>query len=132
MPIGQRVADFSGSTVDGEAVGRDLLTDETLVAFLAPGCDPCRKSLPELVETAAHWPGGRACTLLVISGDEEKAGEYVTTLSPVARVLVEAPDGPVGTAFQADTYPLFGSVDSYGRVLRSELGPAAVLVVTPV
>ncbi|MEV8376855.1 redoxin domain-containing protein [Kribbella sp. NPDC056861] len=132
LPVGRRVADFSGTTVDGEAISRDLLTGETLVAFLMPGCTPCRKSLPELAETVANWPGGRASTLVVISGDEEKAAEYVATLAPVARVLVEGPDGQVGTAFEAAAYPLFGTVDSHGRVLRSERDPGVLSVVTPV
>jgi thiol-disulfide isomerase/thioredoxin len=126
LPVNQRIADFDGSTTDGEAVARELLAGDTLVGFLTPGCGPCQKRLPELVETARVWPGGRRDTFMVVVGERADAVEYIQALASVAKVVVEAPNGPIAAAFGVAAFPIFGVVDSSGRVLRSEMDPAAL------
>lgn len=123
LPVGQRAAEFTGITTDGAAVSRDLLSGDTLVAFLTPGCTPCQKKLPGLVEAAREWPGGRSKTLAVVIGDPDEAADYVEKLVPVARVVLESPGGEVAAAFGVQSYPLFGVVDRSGKVLRSVLEP---------
>ncbi|MEV4576761.1 TlpA disulfide reductase family protein [Nonomuraea jabiensis] len=127
LPVGRQVGDFAATTTDGEPVARALLAGDTLVAFLTPGCEPCEESLPHLVEAAKKWPGGRRNTLVVVTGRRDRAADHVERLAPVARVVVEAPDGPIATGFGVTAYPLFGVVDSSGQVLRSETAPAALL-----
>ncbi|MBB5785355.1 TlpA family protein disulfide reductase [Nonomuraea jabiensis] len=127
LPVGRQVGDFAATTTDGEPVARALLAGDTLVAFLTPGCEPCEESLPHLVEAAKKWPGGRRNTLVVVIGRRDRAADHVERLAPVARVVVEAPDGPIATGFGVTAYPLFGVVDSSGQVLRSETAPAALL-----
>jgi thiol-disulfide isomerase/thioredoxin len=127
LSVGRLVEDFAGSTTDGELVARALLTGDTLVAFLTPGCGPCAESLPHLVQAAKKWPGGRRNTMVVVVGTRERATEYVEQLAPVAKVVAEAPDGPIAKGFGVTAYPLFGVVDSSGRVLRSAPAPAALV-----
>lgn len=64
---------------------------------------------------------------MVVIGRRDRAADHVERLAPVARVVVEAPDGPIATGFGVTAYPLFGVVDSSGQVLRSETAPAALL-----
>lgn len=130
LPVGSQAADFTATTTDGETVSRDLLSDDTLVAFLTPNCGPCREQLPELAKVAANWPGGRDRTLAVVAGDPVAAAAYVELLSPVARVVVEESlDSSAIRAFEVAGYPLFGLVDRDGTILRSTMAAADLQIV---
>jgi hypothetical protein len=125
LPVGQRVAEFSGTTTDGIPVSRDLLSGHTLVAFLMTGCEPCQRRLPELVETARAWPGGRDDTLVVVVGEGDAAAEYVDQVAPVTRVVLEPRgSGEITAALSVQGYPQFGVVDSSGTVVQSSFEPA--------
>jgi thiol-disulfide isomerase/thioredoxin len=124
LPVGQRSADFTGTTTSGDPVARDLLSGDTLVAFLTPSCTPCQKRIPDLVDAARSWPGGRRDTLTVIVGDADAASEYVEQLAPVAQVVVEQPGGEIVAAFGVEAYPTFSVIDKTGTVLRSAIDPA--------
>ncbi|GGO73022.1 TlpA family protein disulfide reductase [Nonomuraea cavernae] len=128
MPAGRRVAEFDGTTTEGEPLGRDLLAGETFVGFVSPGCTPCDERMPELIETARAWPGGRQDTMIVVFGRRAAAAEYIERLTSVAKVVVEAPNGPIAAAFGVKGFPIFGVVDQAGWVLRSGMEPGMHLL----
>ncbi|MGG7575667.1 TlpA family protein disulfide reductase [Streptomyces sirii] len=120
MAVGEEVGEFATSTVDGERLTRAMLAADTLVAFFAPGCLPCREKMPAFVDHARALPGGRAQTVAVVVGDPAESAAFVAELSPVARVVVEeGPDEPLSAAFRARSFPtlLRVSPDGDGRVL---------------
>ncbi len=117
-PVGEEVGDFQASTVDGQPVARaDLAAaaGETFVAVLTPHCRPCTEKLPAL---AAHLRARSGGALVVVVGDAGEAADMLATLSPVARVVVDKPGGPVATAFQATAFPTMLTVapDGAGRL----------------
>jgi hypothetical protein len=116
-PKGSTVGGFSAVTTEGEAVALELLDGPTLVGFFAPGCDACKEQLPEFINRAVDMPGGRSRVLAAVVGEGEAAEEYVTSLAPVARVVVEASRGALSKAFKVDGFPALGLVDEQGVVL---------------
>ncbi|BDM74623.1 hypothetical protein HEK616_81100 (plasmid) [Streptomyces nigrescens] len=120
MAVGEEVGEFTTSTVDGERLSRGMLAADTLVAFFAPGCQPCREKMPAFVDHARALPGGRAQVVAVVVGDPAEAAAFVAELSPVARVVVEeGPEDPLSAAFRARSFPTVLRVSPYGdgRVL---------------
>jgi hypothetical protein len=122
-PVGLPVGEFTTSTVDGEPVDRDALRGWTLVAALSPDCVPCHERLPEFLTACHEMPGGRGQVLAIIATDPtdpdgglRSAGPLVEQLRPVARVVVESGDGPVGQAFAVIGYPSFALVDPEGVI----------------
>lgn len=112
---GDPVADFTGTTTEGEPVSRDSVTG-ALVAFLSPNCKPCKASLPELLRVAGAEP-----VVAVVVGDSADMTDMVARLSPVARVLTEEPFGPVSTAFAVRSFPTFGKVGPDGTLAAAGL-----------
>lgn len=119
LPAGTSVGDFSATTTDDELVSRDLVAGPTLVGFFAPTCDACKKQLPHFVSFAGGMPHRRVQALAVVVGDIAAATEYVTTLTPVARVVVEPRGGPVARAFAVHGFPVFGLIRDGGVVLAT-------------
>ncbi|NUT43998.1 MAG: hypothetical protein HOV86_28780 [Thermoactinospora sp.] len=117
LAVGDLPGAFDARTVDGDRVARDLLPEGTVVAFLSSDCGRCRAELPELASWAARQDRSRV--LVVV--DAEPMAE---TLSPVARVVVEAGDGPVTGAFRVDAFPSFFQVAEGGGVLARIRGVA--------
>ena len=111
---GTAVAPLSGVTVEGEPVSTADLGDRALVAFFSPSCAPCRLIMPQFVERARRF-GGRERTLAVlnVTGDED-ASEYVRQLAPVARVVVERPDGAISEAMRVSAFPSVYLLDLTG------------------
>ncbi|GIH78031.1 TlpA disulfide reductase family protein [Planobispora longispora] len=128
LPVGLRVSAFRGATTGGEPLTHESWSGDTLVAFISPDCSPCQERMPSLIETARLWPGGRQATMAVVIAEPDAAAEYAELLSPVARVAVEPPGGPIAAAFGVAAFPLFGVVDRSGRVLRSALEPSTLLL----
>ncbi|MFE0191450.1 TlpA family protein disulfide reductase [Streptomyces sp. NPDC058989] len=117
--VGEEVGEFATATVDGERLTHGMLAADTLVAFFAPGCRPCREKLPAFVDHARALPGGRAQVVAAVVGDPAESAAFVAELSPVARVVVEeGPDAPLSAAFRARSYPtlLRVSPDADGTV----------------
>jgi hypothetical protein len=105
--------------VEGEPLRQGSLSEEMLVAFFSPTCEPCRKKLPKFVDYARTLPGGRDRVLAAVVGDAEEAATFVAELSPVARVVAEPHDGALGTAFKARSFPTLLRVapDGEGRLV---------------
>jgi thiol-disulfide isomerase/thioredoxin len=126
LPVGTVVGDFAAPTVDGDVVSRQVLTGETLVAFMSPGCPPCDQLLPVFIRRARVHPGGRQRVIAVLTGARpEESPHYVAQLTDVAQVVVEDDRGPLSDAFRADSFPALYMVDADGRVLAAGAGSTA-------
>jgi len=116
---GQAPADASATTVDGALVSTADLGD-TLVGFFSPTCTPCAERAPQFVDHARRLPGGRSQVLaVVVSGAETDPAALTALFEPVARVVVEPPEGPLATAFEVIGFPALCLLDSTGTVLAS-------------
>jgi hypothetical protein len=117
VPVGELVGDFAATTVDGGRVSRDVLPEGTVVAFLSPDCAGCHEQLPEL----ASWAAGqdRSRVLAVVDGRSGDPAPLVSTLSPVAQVIVEDAPAQVADAFKIQSFPTFCQVGAGGRVLAT-------------
>jgi protein-disulfide isomerase len=116
---GFAVADFSTVTEDGEPLTRADLPPRTLVGFFSPTCAPCKELLPDFLDHAAQSPGGRALTLAVVIGTPAEAAPLARQLAPVARVVVEHPDGALSAAFSTAAYPTLLLLDAEHTVAAS-------------
>jgi thiol-disulfide isomerase/thioredoxin len=120
LPAGTQVEAFATTDADGRPVHREELPEGTVVGFFSPGCAPCEALLPKFVTHAAGMPGGRESAVAVVTGTPEDVSNYVTQLSPVARVVIEEPAGGVVVrAFEVSAYPAVFQLDGDGRVLAS-------------
>ncbi|MFB4315243.1 TlpA family protein disulfide reductase [Actinomadura sp. 21ATH] len=105
---GERVGDFTVTTMDGTPVSRADLRGSTLMAFMAPGCQSCEHSVPEFLARAGAAPGGRDRVLAVVLGKGPGRDELCAELAPVARVLTEEEEnGPLVQAFGVGALPAF-------------------------
>ncbi|MFD2416586.1 TlpA family protein disulfide reductase [Amycolatopsis pigmentata] len=122
IAVGSEVEDFHVTTVDGESLRADMFDGETLVAFFSPSCGPCQERLPKFVEYAGARPGGRDRALAIVIGDEAQTAAPVAALSPVARVVVEDPDGALANAFEVNAYPtvLMITPNEAGRIVVTD------------
>ncbi|MDE3724925.1 TlpA disulfide reductase family protein [Nocardiopsis sp. N85] len=119
LPPGERIGAFSAVTEDGDTVGSGALADPVLIAVFSPGCGACAEQLPRFLERAGALPGGRGSVLAVLAGDRAQVAEEAARLSPVARVVVDGPQGTVTDALGVLAFPAFLRVDGTGRVLSS-------------
>lgn len=117
-PAGARADAFETATTDGEPVSRNTLVGSTLVGVFSPGCGACAERLPEFVDRAGEFPGGRDRVLAVVVTDENPTEEF-TALHPVARVVLETRNGPVSKALGVRGFPAFAVLDDAGLVLSS-------------
>jgi hypothetical protein len=123
VAVGQRVDDFTATTVAGTAVSRDRLDGDRLIGFFSPGCRPCEQQLPAFLEYAARIPGR---VLAVVVSDPQRASEYTAKLAPVADVVVEADAGPLARAFGVTGFPALCLVTSDGVVVANGSAMAAL------
>ena len=115
VPAGTAVADFQTRTVDDETVSNADLAGHTLVGFFSTTCGSCRERLPEFVTHAATAPGGRDRVLAIVVSDSAEtepsvADPFLAQLRPVARVVTEQHDGPIGKAFGVRGFPALAAV----------------------
>ncbi|MGH3917123.1 MAG: TlpA family protein disulfide reductase [Pseudonocardiaceae bacterium] len=106
---GGAVDPFTATSMTGEAVSFDDLTEPTLVGFFAPDCPSCVEKLPSFISYAKAFPGGKRRTLAVVAG-EAGGVKYRRTLAEVATVVVERELGPVQKAFGTSGFPAFAVV----------------------
>jgi hypothetical protein len=116
--VGESIAPFTATAVDGSLVSLDRFVGLTLVGVFAPGCEACEEKLPVFVKQAGGFPGGRQNVLaLVVASDDGEAASYVDALAEVAVVVREDHDGPVSAALGITGFPSFAHVD--GGVVRA-------------
>jgi len=116
---GTTVGDFAVSTVDGERVTNDELSDPTLVGFFSPSCAPCRERMPQSVERAHQYARDHVLAVVVAPDDDADAPTLVAELTGVARVVRESDSGPISTAFGVHGFPALGLVGPQGELLAS-------------
>lgn len=104
---GEEIAEFSTTTVDGDTVVSTALPADTLVAFLATGCAPCKDLLPRLGRYLDSSGRDRKSVLAVIIGDAEDSETelYVAEMSHRAQIVVEGPMGELSSAFGVSSFP---------------------------
>ncbi|MFD0472431.1 hypothetical protein ACFQ0B_32145 [Nonomuraea thailandensis] len=89
---GGSVPRFAATTTSGEPVSDELLGAPALVGFFSPGCRPCVDLLPLFAERARGTSDG--VLAVIADGPGGDATVYLEQLEQVARVVVEAPQGP--------------------------------------
>jgi peroxiredoxin len=123
LPAGTQIPGFTATAVSGDMLTLASLTGgRSAVAFLSVNCPPCREQLGEFKAYAARVPGGAGQVLAVIvggNGDPESAAAFVEELTGTATIVIEAPKGPVQTAFSVSGWPSFYVLDERGRVESS-------------
>jgi thiol-disulfide isomerase/thioredoxin len=119
LPVGQAPADFETTTIDGDRVSRDLLGAPALVGFFAPGCGPCKERVPEFAAYAEAVSGAGQYTLAVVVGSGEDVRELAGGFGDASRVVVEAPGGPVSTAFGVHGFPALCALDDTGAIVAT-------------
>ncbi len=127
------VPDFSWQEFDGKAHAiKELSGHPVVIHFWATWCGPCRKELPELLETAKTL--GSTVTFLTISGDEdkEKTEKYIRQLQERTGtehlknvVYAFDPEKKISLdIFQTAAYPESILVDGTGQMRRKFVGAA--------
>jgi hypothetical protein len=111
VKVGQEIGDFETTTLAGEPVTAERLGSGTLVGFFSPTCGPCKEKLPKFVSHVRALPDGQHTPLAVVIGEADAAGDFLAALSPIAQVVVEPGDGPLGRAFGVRAYPTLLRVD---------------------
>lgn len=109
---GDVVGEFAATDTQGRALSRGGLEAGTLVGFFTTGCAPCKEQLPLFVEHAARQSGEVIAVVAAPAPDEA----MIAQLSPVARVVVELPDGPTVGAFHVSGFPTVLVVGDDGTV----------------
>ncbi|MCT9139596.1 TlpA family protein disulfide reductase [Streptomyces violarus] len=137
IPVGATVGSFATRCVEGAPLTERDLSDGALVAFFTTGCVPCRNKLPAFVEEARTMGGRRQVIAVVSLGatpDETAEAETMARrLAPVARVLVEEPDGPCTAAFGVTAFPCQFAVSAAGGTAPTVLAVGnAALTASPV
>jgi thiol-disulfide isomerase/thioredoxin len=112
---GTLIGDFTSRDLDGRPVSRSELSGRTLVGFFSPGCDACRDRLPDFVSAAASF--GPQRSLAIVMSDAASASDYLPSLTPAARVVLDDPDGPLISAFAITAFPSFFVVGDGGRIV---------------
>jgi hypothetical protein len=103
--IGDTVKPFQATTTDGAPVGRDDLTESTVVAFMAVNCNACHEHLPEVLAWSRDHDRRRI--LAIVDGNGGDPADLVAQLSPVAQVIVADGETLVVDAFGVRSYPTF-------------------------
>ncbi|WP_369212777.1 TlpA family protein disulfide reductase [Streptomyces flavofungini] len=117
---GEKVTAFRAATTDGAELSESLLAEgPTLVAAFAQGCPECEEGIPLFAEYAASFPGGRSRVIAVLIGDPAALQGKAEVLEPVAQVVVEGKNGPLGSALGVRGYPAFGIIDDRATVKTS-------------
>jgi hypothetical protein len=120
LPRGTPIADFAATTVDGEQRSlADFAGAPGLFGFFVVHCPPCEAKIPEFKAYVRRATAQGARALAVVIGGADGVADYVSELGEVIPVVVEAPGGPLPTAFSVPGYPAFFALDPTGRVWSS-------------
>ncbi len=118
LPAGGTVPMFTVSTIFGGTYSLASPDHErSLVAFLAPGCPPCHRQIPELRDYASSIPGGaRRVLVVVLSHSQNATPDFAYELADWASVTLEPPDGSIQKIFAVSSYPSFYTLTGDGRI----------------
>jgi hypothetical protein len=113
---GLPVGDFIETAIGGESVNTAALGTEALVAFLSPGCDPCRTVADAMLTRRDRLPE-TVIALLAGDPDDAAAVAFATDLGVVATVAFIEVSGPAAKAF--------GGIRDFPTLVRVEHGVVA-------
>lgn len=115
---GEAIPDFTATATDGAPVSAAYLRGRAMIGFFSPGCGPCKELLPRFVEQAEQAPGPVLAVVVATPQDDPAAD--IARLEKVARVVSEAPQGPVQQVFKVSGYPTVIATDATGTVVFSD------------
>ncbi|MFD0632197.1 TlpA family protein disulfide reductase [Catenulispora yoronensis] len=138
---GHQVDDFAAADLARRPVERDQLTAGTLVGFFTTDCAPCKELLPRFVDHVAGLGVDPDDVVAVLAAPTAPTAPttpaadeaMIAQLSSVARVVVQAPDGPMVRAFDLSGFPTLvrmgpdGTVEAAGASLDA-IRPRPTLV----
>jgi peroxiredoxin len=120
LPVGAPAPPFELPTVDGGTVALAQLIDggrPLVLAFVDPGCEPCRSLLPRL---AARQVDGKGPPMaVVISGEDADAARAMAAEHGVSPALLDR-DGAAAEAYDVTGTPMAVAIGPDG-LIRSEL-----------
>ncbi|MGP3958630.1 TlpA family protein disulfide reductase [Nonomuraea sp. 3N208] len=118
LAIGEKMPEFAATTTDGEPISDELLDGPALIGFFSPSCQPCRELMPRFIDHARQTSA--AVLAVVVAGSDEEAAADVERLAEVARVVVEAPQAAIQSAFKVAGYPTLFVIGADGRVTDND------------
>ncbi len=131
-PSNRRLIDFKLPDVGGKMVSlHDIDADLILLDFWGSWCQPCRKSIPHLLELQTKMAGKRiqvvgvACEKAAAAKDRQaSAVKAVRELGITYPVLLSSRDGscPLQEALQIQFYPTMVLLSRDGKLLAREQG----------
>lgn len=122
MPAGSTIGEFVTSAVDDTAVTSQDLSEDTVVGFFSPQCQPCRDRVPEFISLLESVPAAERKALAVVIGDRSDTSEMVAQLVPVARVITGKEAEPIVKAFDTKSYPALYRMGDDGLIAASGHG----------
>jgi thiol-disulfide isomerase/thioredoxin len=135
-PNERRLIDFKLPDLSGKLVSlHDFDADVILLDFWGSWCQPCRKSIPHLIELQSKFVGKRvqvigiACEKSANAADRQaSAAKAVEQLGINYAVLLSSRDGscPLQEALQIQFYPTMVLLSRDGRLLAREHGATDV------
>jgi thiol-disulfide isomerase/thioredoxin len=135
-PTERRLIDFKLPDLNGKMVSlHDIDADVILLDFWGSWCQPCRKSIPHLIELQKKFAGKRvqvigiACEKAAAARDRQTSAAKATQeLGINYPVLLSGRDGtcPLQQALQIQFYPTMVLVDRDGKLLAREHGATDV------
>jgi thiol-disulfide isomerase/thioredoxin len=135
-PNARRLIDFKLPDLSGRMVSlHDIDADVILLDFWGSWCQPCRKSIPHLVELQSKLAGKRvqvigiACEKAMNPADRQaSASKAVEQLGITYPVLLSSRDGtcPLQEALQIQFYPTMVLLNRDGLLLAREHGATDV------
>lgn len=121
LPVGSRVPEFAAQTSRGAVNSDELLADNTLFAFVSPGCVGCEEDRPRLTAELRRRADAGQTSVVVVTESSTRIREYESTYGALAQVVADGPvDGPVTTAFAVRAYPSYALV--HAGVLQASAG----------
>ncbi len=135
-PTGRRLIDFKLPDLTGKLVSlHDLDADVILLDFWGSWCEPCRTSIPHLIELQNKFPLKRvqvigiACEKAAAPRDRQaSAAKAARELGINYPVLLSGRDGtcPLQKALQIQFYPTMVLLSREGKLLAREQGATDV------
>ncbi len=111
LPVGARVPAFAAQTSRGTINSDELTADDTLFAFVSPGCVGCEEDRPRLTAELRRRAEAGQVSVVVVTESSTRIREYESTYGALAQVVADGPvDGPVTTAFAVRAYPSYALV----------------------
>lgn len=118
LPVGSPVPAFAAQTSRGP-VTSDGLADDTLFAFVSPGCVGCEEDRPRLIAELRRRAAAGQASVVVVTESSARIREYESAYGALAQVVADGPvNGPVTTAFAVRAYPSYALVHA-GVLLTS-------------